>query len=181
MELGYSFTLSFEDIGRTYPFGIGFLNRSQNEMVRSVETQFRNLTTNNVNLNTPEGEERLSTLSTETFKERLRELLEEFLSYVQFRVNIYTQQETPKNEYLSPKEYTASITRYKGSKNLAKSLDCSNDRVCPICLEDLQYKRVWHSPKCGHLFHPKCLQTYLTKKCIKPICPVCRVNVKTNP
>lgn len=180
MELGYSFTLSFEDIGSTYPFGIGFLNRSQNEMVRSVETQFRNLTTNNINLNTPEGEERLSTLSTETFKERLRELLEEFLSYVQFRVNIYTQQQTPKHEYLSLKEYTDSITRYKGSKKLAELLDCSNDRVCPICLEDLQYKRVWHSPNCGHLFHPKCLQTYLRKKCIKPICPVCRVNVKTN-
>ena len=38
----------------------------------TLDTQFRNLTTNNVNLNTPEGEERLSTLSTETFKERLQ-------------------------------------------------------------------------------------------------------------
>ena len=177
MELGYSFTLSFEDIGSTYPFGIGFLNRSQNEMVRSVETQFRNLTTNNINLNTPEGEERLSTLSTETFKERLRELLEEFLSYVQFRVNIYTQQQTPKHEYLSLKEYTDSITRYKGSKKLAELLDCSNDRVCPICLEDcIRLPKIFCKSNNNTWVHAVCYNCY-NKMINKNICPLCNTYV----
>tara|TARA_B100000902_G_scaffold42093_1_gene49733 strand:+ start:14125 stop:14676 length:552 start_codon:yes stop_codon:yes gene_type:complete len=183
MEVGYTFSLTFEDIGMSYPFGIGFLNRSQGEMVRSVETEFRNLTnneTNNININSPEAEERLSNLSTEGFKQRLRELLEEFLSYVQFRVSII-RQERSEPKTLSKKEYTECIARHKGSYKLAKSLGCCKERVCSICLEELKYNRIWHSPKCGHMFHPKCLQTYLTKKCIKPTCPICRENVKTTP
>ena len=178
MEVGYTFSLTFEDIGMSYPFGLGFLNRSQGEMIRSVETEFRNLTNNQTNINSLEAEERLSNLSTEGFKERLRELLEEFLSYVQFRVSIIRNQ-VSESKTLSKKEYTECITRRKGSYKLAKSLGCSKDRFCPICLEELKYNRIWHSPTCGHLFHPKCLQTYLTKMCIKPTCPICRENVKT--
>ena len=46
MELGYSFSLSFEDLQLGSPFGLNFLNNSRNEMISSVETEFRNLIIN---------------------------------------------------------------------------------------------------------------------------------------
>ena len=47
---------------------------------------------------------------------------------------------------------TDNIPRQK----LAKKLDQHNEeRLCPICLEPLLLKRMWHSPHCDHLFHPK--------------------------
>tara|TARA_B100001250_G_scaffold106894_1_gene90106 strand:- start:3643 stop:4197 length:555 start_codon:yes stop_codon:yes gene_type:complete len=179
MELGYSFSLSFEDIRLGYPFGLSFLNSTRNEMISSVETQFRDLVINETtNINTPENEERISRLSTETFKERIRELLEEFLSYVQFHVTIMTRRKE-EDERLNIKEYKEYIISRKGSVKLAKQLNQNNEeRVCPICLEPLLLNRMWHSPHCEHLFHPRCLKYYLTKKCRKPLCPVCRTDVK---
>tara|TARA_B100000902_G_scaffold265513_1_gene251613 strand:- start:28167 stop:28721 length:555 start_codon:yes stop_codon:yes gene_type:complete len=179
MELGYSFSLSFEDLNLISPFGLNFLNNSRNEMISSVETEFRNLIINQTtNIISSENEERISRLSTQNFKERMRELLDEFLSYVQFHVTIMSR---PKQGeiMLNNKDYNKYIISRKGSVKLAKKLGQNNEqRLCPICLEPLLLKRIWHSPHCDHLFHPKCLKYYLTKKCKKPLCPVCRTDVK---
>ena len=182
MEVGFSFSLSFEDTHQTHPFGIGFLNEAQSLMVRSVETEFENLSSSHshIRLTSPEGETLLSANATHAFKERLRELLEEFLSYVHFRVSVFTNPMSQSTHTLTSKEYKTYIQRLKGSRKLASQLQCCEERVCPICLENLEYNRIWHSPHCGHLFHPKCLHLYLTKKCITHTCPVCRKDVKTN-
>uniref|UniRef100_A0A6C0KZL5 RING-type domain-containing protein n=1 Tax=viral metagenome TaxID=1070528 RepID=A0A6C0KZL5_9ZZZZ len=181
MELGYSFSLSFEDLQLGSPFGLNFLNNSRNEMISSVETEFRNLIINQTtNVISNENEERISRMSTENFKERIRELLEDFLSYVQFHVTIMSRAKQQEIK-LSNQDYNKYIVSRKGSVKLAKKLDQHNEqRLCPICLEPLLLKRMWHSPHCDHLFHPKCLKYYLTKKCKKPLCPVCRTDVKTD-
>lgn len=180
MELGFSFSLSFEDTNQTHPFGIAFINESQSEMVQAVETEFHDMFMNqNIILNSQEGESQLSERATQNFKERIRSLLDEFLSYVNFRVSVHVNRPN-QSQCLSSKEYDEYIYRKKGSHKLAKELGCINNRVCSICLDELNYKRVWHSPRCGHLFHPKCLQTYLKKKCVTPTCPVCRENVTSH-
>lgn len=43
---------------------------------------------------------------------------------------------------------------------------------CPICLgEFAEGERVKALPRCGHCFHPECVDAWL---CSRPSCPVCR-------
>jgi hypothetical protein len=46
---------------------------------------------------------------------------------------------------------------------------------CSICIEQVTDKElVKRLPKCGHMYHAKCIDTWLDKN---NICPVCRVNL----
>ncbi|XP_071738839.1 RING-H2 finger protein ATL70-like [Rutidosis leptorrhynchoides] len=48
----------------------------------------------------------------------------------------------------------------------------ANSSVCSICLADYKGKDVLRLlPECGHLFHVKCIDTWLK---VHPTCPVCR-------
>jgi hypothetical protein len=45
---------------------------------------------------------------------------------------------------------------------------------CPICLEPIDDIKDISTLKCNHKYHKVCLQMWLD---IKPICPLCRMNV----
>ena len=178
MEVGYNLQLNFVENNHPTPFSIEFLNDLQPIMIRAIEYEYANIANTNINLNTTEGQHQLSMRATRRFKEQVRSLLESFLENVDFNVsvNVIDSQQTTRIWRLSAHDYVNNVSKYMGSKKVLKELGLSTEinPTCPICLDNLLYKRVWHSMRCKHLFHPKCLQHYLTKKCIQPKCPVCR-------
>ena len=185
MEVGYNLQLNFVEHNHPSPFGIEFLNDLQPIMIRAIENEYANLANTNINLDTNEGQTQLSTRATQLFKERVRLLLERFLTNVDFNVsvNVMDTESTTRVVRLTAQEYTDSIKKYKGSQRVLNDLGLPTDNnpTCPICLESLLYKRIWHGTRCGHLFHPRCLQHYLTKKCVQPKCPVCREMIAEPP
>ena len=54
--------------------------------------------------------------------------------------------------------------------HLFYSHTCLDGEICSICLDD-KNKNVVQLHSCGHIFHKKCLDTWLN---IKPYCPLCR-------
>lgn len=76
---------------------------------------------------------------------------------------------------LSCEEYN----NYIESINYTESYDYNlMEDDCPICLEKMVLNSELHKTFCNHHYHPKCLKNYLTKLCIKPICPMCRNNIR---
>jgi hypothetical protein len=55
-----------------------------------------------------------------------------------------------------------------------------DNEICCICQEEcnIQEEKIVKIKKCGHIGHQKCFREYFLKKCIKPVCPVCRTNLK---
>jgi len=47
-------------------------------------------------------------------------------------------------------------------------------RTCPICLSDDMYVGI-RMEGCGHMFHEKCIETWLERE---DTCPVCRGQIK---
>ena len=45
---------------------------------------------------------------------------------------------------------------------------------CAICQEDFKNKENLKITPCEHIFHPKCISTWLKKECTRPTCPSCR-------
>ena len=180
MEATYNLQLNYIDNDQN-PFSCEFLTRIQSMMVNAIELEFSNMNSNtNIDLNTPGGQTELSIRSTARFKERVRFLLEDFLAHINFHINI---QVAPREACLpfsglSNTEYNQYIIKHRGTKKTRKALKLNDTNItCPICLEDLKDNRIWHGPKCNHLFHPKCLQKYLKKNCASPQCPVCRMHI----
>jgi hypothetical protein len=67
------------------------------------------------------------------------------------------------------------LIKYKKNKlNLGKYTKITNDdttNTCPVCLEQFKegfYKRTL---RCSHTFHKKCIDKWLNKNCV---CPICR-------
>lgn len=52
-----------------------------------------------------------------------------------------------------------------------KKIDQPGD--CPICLEDMRFRQHGIRLKCGHLFHKKCVNTWLSRDDTLR-CPTCR-------
>ena len=48
------------------------------------------------------------------------------------------------------------------------------DTSCAICQEDFKNKENLKITPCEHIFHPKCISTWLEKECTRPTCPSCR-------
>ena len=48
------------------------------------------------------------------------------------------------------------------------------DTSCAICQEDFKNKEDLKITPCEHIFHPKCISTWLEKECTRPTCPSCR-------
>lgn len=120
-----------------------------------------------ININTHESTDVLRTLrSCERFKIIMQEMLSTMIRRID-ELNALSDENTIDN--------TITLKDYRSKIRSSKETD--KNQTCAICLEDLKPGRKWHSPKCGHYFHPKCLQKYLTKKCVAPTCPVCRTSV----
>ena len=63
------------------------------------------------------------------------------------------------------------------SKKLKKELNIE-DKVCPICQDEIKPRCHCTILKCGHMYHKNCAREWLTKQCEKPTCPMCRKDVR---
>jgi len=69
------------------------------------------------------------------------------------------------------------IPKTKFVKSLTDMLQFNQDS-CPICFEEYQNDvDVTSLPSCEHIFHSHCIQNWLVKN---PLCPICRANVRNN-
>jgi len=68
---------------------------------------------------------------------------------------------------LDKEKYAAMIKDIKFNGN-------STDSSCAICQEDFKNKEDLKITPCEHIFHPKCISTWLKKECTRPTCPSCR-------
>ena len=68
---------------------------------------------------------------------------------------------------LDKEKYAAMIKDVKFNGNSA-------DSSCAICQEDFKNKEDLKITPCEHIFHPKCISTWLEKECTRPTCPSCR-------
>jgi len=69
---------------------------------------------------------------------------------------------------IEQKEYQPSISTM---------LTESEAHTCPICFEDFKAgDKTVSLPKCNHTYHPECVNGWLLKN---PLCPMCRSNVRS--
>lgn len=54
-----------------------------------------------------------------------------------------------------------------------------SDVTCPICLDDIKNNEYVRELKCNHIFHKKCIDTWLYKS-EQNVCPYCKNNCKIN-
>ena len=76
----------------------------------------------------------------------------------------------PVEIHLTDEEYDRCVDRV--SETDSEDLDT----LCGICLEKITTNHVITT--CGHDFHDACLREYLTSKCQRPVCPMCRHDVR---
>jgi len=64
------------------------------------------------------------------------------------------------------------------TQNFMDLLKLDHLESCPICCEDFKGgDQVTSLPKCQHIYHPNCINNWLVKS---PLCPMCRGNVRSN-
>lgn len=55
---------------------------------------------------------------------------------------------------------------------LAGAADCA---ACAVCLDALAVGQcVWQLPRCGHVFHARCVARWFDECPARPVCPICR-------
>lgn len=55
---------------------------------------------------------------------------------------------------------------------LAGAADCA---ACAVCLDALARGQcVWQLPRCGHVFHARCVARWFDECAAHPVCPICR-------
>ena len=64
------------------------------------------------------------------------------------------------------------------SKKLRKQLK-DDEPCCPICMENIKTRCHCTVLPCGHVYHKNCARKWLTEKCERPTCPMCRADVRT--
>ena len=80
---------------------------------------------------------------------------------------------------LTRDEYSTFFKRMVMGKKTAKQLNIDiNNTECCICAENIKSRQHISVTKCNHIFHMKCLRTWLTEKCQTPTCPMCRTDVR---
>jgi len=68
------------------------------------------------------------------------------------------------------------LERRNFSQSFANMMSASQLETCPICCEDYKIgDEIVSLPKCSHAFHPECVEVWLMKT---PLCPLCRKNVR---
>tara|TARA_B100002051_G_C16737065_1_gene641880 strand:+ start:1042 stop:1311 length:270 start_codon:yes stop_codon:yes gene_type:complete len=74
------------------------------------------------------------------------------------------------------KEPIKEITKNDEKNNLKKNTDIflnkkqTNFDTCVICLENMKYNETLMIIQCSHIFHKECLQLWMNKKTICPLC-----------
>ncbi|XP_028779897.1 E3 ubiquitin-protein ligase At4g11680-like [Neltuma alba] len=77
----------------------------------------------------------------------------------------------------------------EGSKNAEGSIKCFGSeeivelgyRECSICIDDFQKgEKCLVFPRCGHIFHCRCIARWVKLKMKKLTCPVCRCSFGSN-
>jgi len=91
-------------------------------------------------------------------------------------MNLPTDFLEPVNIRLSKEEFKNLHVKIM-SKKLVSELNI-NDKTCVICQDEINIQCHCIILNCGHLFHKKCVELWLTKHCEKPICPMCRKDVR---
>jgi E3 ubiquitin-protein ligase ATL7/58/59 len=75
------------------------------------------------------------------------------------------------------------LSEYATEGDYDKNFDEFDDKTCCICLDEFALKQpIIKVKKCGHIFHNKCLRSWLTSSrtlLIKdPRCPLCNLSIK---
>lgn len=168
MEQGYTFSIHIqENDNEIQPLNINFVHNDSSTSDNNTQITNNNMYIHQtINMNTCDTTEIVRSLQS---SERFKIIMQEMLSMMVRRID---ELNSSNNEII---ENTITLEEYRSKIKSSKGTD--KNRTCAICLEELNPGRKWHSPKCGHYFHPRCLQKYLTKKCSTPTCPVCRTSV----
>ena len=82
-----------------------------------------------------------------------------------------SENKSTKEIRMTSKEYNDKITRKRCCKK-------DGDITCVLSMEKIKRGHTIAITECGHKFKSKELRTWLTKKCVKPTCPMCRKNLK---
>ena len=70
-------------------------------------------------------------------------------------------------------ENLTTIMKFKLSGSTGKQTNC------PICFEDYQKDETVRVLKCGHQYHPKCIDLWLME--CKMVCPLCQRRIDNDP
>ena len=87
------------------------------------------------------------------------------------------QNKTTNSNKLTPQEFNAIPVSIMNSQ-LQQKLKNSSPK-CPICIETIKTGSECTLLPCGHVYHKNCAQKWLTEKCKRPTCPMCRADVRT--
>lgn len=68
--------------------------------------------------------------------------------------------------------YKEIVVKKQGKTNDLESLKC---RMCVVCLDPFKTKDVLALCPCGHVFHKKCLNKWLKRRLV---CPMCMEEIK---
>ena len=96
-------------------------------------------------------------------------------------INKVSNQITAVNEVvkitLTREQYNEFIKTNIMTKNLL-DLHSIKDEKCSICQENVNIGDNCSITPCNHLYHSTCSIEWFIKKCIRPTCPICRMDVR---
>ena len=78
---------------------------------------------------------------------------------------------------MTVEEFDTQIETCNMTKTIREKYNTHNS-VCIICQDDINLKQKCSILKCGHIYHTKCIKTWLVETCEKPTCPCCREDVR---
>tara|TARA_Y100000389_G_scaffold205145_2_gene264076 strand:- start:3756 stop:4367 length:612 start_codon:yes stop_codon:yes gene_type:complete len=182
-DYSVSLDMNTNNISGSNPFNIDFVSHSEelrNLIFDIVESVMQDVMEEGNNNDVNNMSERISEGLNIRFRDRLREYFNIFVDNIGFTLESGNS-ELNMNSKLTAEEYKENVIIHsRVSKKKALELGFENETDCPICLDTLKFGLTWHQLKCGHMYHPKCLKQYLTKKCIRTECPTCRKDVRLN-
>lgn len=76
-----------------------------------------------------------------------------------------------KNNHINNETNTIYENRHEYNHvNIFQNKKTDNFHTCSICLEDMKYNDICMIISCSHIYHKECLQLWMSKKSICPLC-----------